>query len=175
MTPEIDHDHDKLAYCWGCKTVYPLGTTHKCAGEGWTKANEVRTVSLADIRAAETHGTSFVNDSVRRTDAPEAETFQGVFRAIFDEAFDLLVERQRKYGPENIARQGLYGVFTRLAYDKIERLRRSMNGVLWNGEVELDFVEDFGDESFEDTLLDIANYALIMLALRRGVWGRPLA
>jgi hypothetical protein len=107
--------------------------------------------------------------------AAEAEpTFQEVFRGIFDETFDLLVERQKKYGPDNIAQQGLFGVFGRISNDKIQRLKRSLNGVVYNGDIVLDAIEDFEDESFEDSLKDVANYALIMLALHRGVWGAPL-
>jgi hypothetical protein len=102
------------------------------------------------------------------------DTFQATFADLFQETFDLLVERQRKYGPENISTQGFYGVFTRMASDKIERLRRSLNGKVVEGRVELDAFVDSSDETVEDALLDIANYALIMLALKRGLWGRPL-
>ena len=102
-------------------------------------------------------------------------TFQGVFKDIFDEAFDLLVERQRKYGPKNVESLGLYGVFNRLSDDKVERIRRALNGKVEHGRVVLDTAVDFADESFEDALFDIANYALIMIALKRGEWGKPLA
>jgi len=101
-------------------------------------------------------------------------TFNATFQGIYDEAFALLIDRQKKYGPENVATQGFYGIFTRLSRDKIERLRRSLNGRIYHGVLELDAFEDAEDESIEDTLIDIANYALIMLALKRGVWGRPL-
>lgn len=102
------------------------------------------------------------------------DTFEDVFGALYRDAFELLVERQRKYGPENVRQLGLFGVFDRLASDKIERVRRSFNGTITRGRVELTDPEDFDDESFEDALMDIANYALIMIALKRGWWGRPL-
>lgn len=104
----------------------------------------------------------------------DTQTFEDVFTGIFDEAFDLLVERQRKYGPENIKKLGIYGVFGRLSDDKVERIRRGMNGVVKHGIVQIDDFTDFGDESFEDALFDIANYALIIIALKRGLWGKPL-
>lgn len=104
-----------------------------------------------------------------------SDTFQGVFDGIFKEAFELLVERQRKYGPKNVESLGLFGVFNRLSDDKVERIRRAMNGKIEHGRIMLDDIGDFGDESFEDALFDIANYALIMIALKRGVWGKPLA
>ena len=104
------------------------------------------------------------------------ETFEDVFSGIYSEALEILIERQKKYGPNNIRQLGLYGVFSRLAFDKIERVRRSLNGRVVNGDVILDLGgEDFADESFEDALFDIANYALIIIALRRGQWGRPMA
>lgn len=107
-------------------------------------------------------------------DVFQTPTFEDVFEAIFDEALSLLVDRQAKYGPENIRQLGLFGTFGRLSDDKIERIRRSLNGRVVHGRVELEYPEDFGDESFEDALLDIANYAFIMLALKRGLWGKPL-
>lgn len=104
----------------------------------------------------------------------EYPTFQDIFKGLNEEAFKILVERQRKYGPENIERLGLYGVYSRLAHDKLERLRKSLNGDIRQGVVSLSTNDDFDDESWEDTLFDIANYALIMVALGRGHWGFPL-
>jgi hypothetical protein len=102
-------------------------------------------------------------------------SFQGVFKEIYDEAFNLLVERQRKYGPENIRSQGIYGVLTRLSDDKIARVKQSLQGTVVNGKIELEPILDAeATDTFEDALLDIANYALIALSLHRGVWGFPL-
>ena len=104
------------------------------------------------------------------------QTFQQAFAQIFDETFDLLVERQRKYGPENIRNQGIYGVVTRLADDKVARVRQSLQGNVVNGQVVLDpIVDRESTDTFEDALKDIANYALIALSLHRGVWGLPLS
>lgn len=102
------------------------------------------------------------------------ESFEGEFKKIFSEAFMLLVERQRKYGPANIEQQGIPGIITRIKDDKLSRVKRALNGRIVNGEIYLDPIVDADDETFEDALLDIANYALIALALKRGVWGRPL-
>jgi hypothetical protein len=103
-----------------------------------------------------------------------SESFEDVFEALAKEATDLLVQKQRGYGPKNIEELGFHGVFSRLASDKINRLRNLMNGTVVKGHVVLDFSDGDLDESVEDTLLDIANYALILLALKRGLWGRPL-
>lgn len=103
-------------------------------------------------------------------------TFEDTFDDIFNEAFDLLIQRQRKYGPDNIARQGMWGVLTRIADDKIARLRRAFNGRIAAGQIALDPVEEGeSDDTFEDACLDLMNYAAILLALKRGQWGRPLA
>lgn len=107
------------------------------------------------------------------------DTFEGTFSVIYSEALELLINRQRKYGPDNIRQQGIYGVITRIADDKLARVKQSLNGRLENGKLILDPVKTKGgtgegDDSFEDALLDIANYALIALALHRGEWGKPL-
>ena len=103
------------------------------------------------------------------------ETFEQAFQEIFDETFDLLVTRQRKYGPDNIRNQGIYGVVTRIADDKIARVRQSLRGSVVNGQVKLEpIVDREATDTFEDALKDIANYSLIALALHRGVWGLPL-
>lgn len=100
-------------------------------------------------------------------------TFQDTFREIYSEAFGLLVERQAKYGDLNIQQLGLYGVLSRVANDKVSRVMKSLNGTIVDGKVLLNPIEEeHVDEVFEDALLDIANYALIAIALKRGVWGR---
>ena len=67
-------------------------------------------------------------------------------------------ERHAKYGADNIAAFGLIGCVVR-ATDKTERLRRAVT--LGGG---------FDDETVEDSLIDLANYALIGLACLRGEW-----
>lgn len=113
-------------------------------------------------------------EKIGRERASDA-TFEDVFEEIFKEALDLLIERQRKYGPDNIANQGIYGIITRIADDKISRVRTAMNGKVVNGKIIIDPIQDReAEDTFEDALLDIANYALIALALKRGLWGKPL-
>lgn len=100
-------------------------------------------------------------------------TFEDIFDDIYFDAETLLIAKQRGYGPENIAQLGFYGVFSRLASDKIERLKNLMNGRIEKGRVVLEW-DDTHDESVEDTLFDVMNYAAILIALRRGHWGFPL-
>ncbi len=101
-------------------------------------------------------------------------TFEDVFDGIAFEGLQILYDRQRKYGPHNIFRQGMYGVFLRIRDDKIARIERAFNGVLEHGVLRIEDLQDFDDESFEDALLDVSNLALIMVALKRGLWGKPM-
>ena len=71
---------------------------------------------------------------------------------------DLLLERHAKYGSGNIAEDGLPGIVVRLG-DKVARLKTLQRGA---GEAV--------DESIEDTLMDVANYAIIALMYRNGSW-----
>lgn len=102
------------------------------------------------------------------------ETFEDAFREIYDEAFKLLCDKQARYGNSNIEQLGLHGVVSRIAHDKVARAKKFLNGKIVGGQVILDQMDDDTEESLEDTLLDIANYALIAIALRRQKWGRPL-
>jgi hypothetical protein len=101
-------------------------------------------------------------------------TFEGAFEEIYKEAFKLLVDKQRRYGDSNIEQLGLHGVISRIAHDKTARAKKFLNGRIENGVVILDKLPDGQDESMEDTLLDIANYSLIAVALLRGEWGHPM-
>ena len=89
-------------------------------------------------------------------------TFDKASQSIFDEAHDLLVSKQKDYGPGAIRDFGEYGVLVRLN-DKVSRLKTLLgNGAAPN------------HETIEDTWKDIANYAIIALMVRRGLWGLPM-
>lgn len=97
-------------------------------------------------------------------------TFQSEVRDILDDEFGLLVERQKKYGSKNIEQGGILGCLIR-AGDKLERLKLVFPALGITGK----YKADYPDESIEDAMLDLANYATIALMLYRGTWGRPLA
>lgn len=101
-------------------------------------------------------------------------SFEAEFQKIYSQAFSLLVSKQRRYGNSNIEQLGIHGVISRISFDKVSRALKFMNGRVVDGKVQLDPMDNETDESLEDTLLDIANYALIAVALKRGVWGKPL-
>jgi hypothetical protein len=74
--------------------------------------------------------------------------------------FDLFKVKQRSYGADNIAIGGYVGVNLRMS----DKMRRMWNLVV-NG-----IANPLVDESEEDTLLDLADYALIALLVKRGIW-----
>ena len=94
------------------------------------------------------------------------------FEDIQSEMFDLFLRKQADYGPTNVgmgsevvdtddkAKRSLIGLSVRLN-DKVQRL---LNLTLNNKEP--------NNESLEDTLIDIANYAVMALIVQRKVWGK---
>ena len=94
-----------------------------------------------------------------------AKTFEDAFDQTVAELRSLMLAKQRDYGHDNILAFGLLGVLVRMS-DKVARLRN-----LWRK----GRLESPENESVDDTLKDIANYAIIGLMLRRGVFTRPLA
>lgn len=114
----------------------------------------------------------------------------------FEQALDLcladmrrvMMERQRKYGADNIRRLGLRGVVDRAVNDKGGRLlryykREELRQQCAEAGMPPDVLDrylpplsgDFPDDSIEDAHIDQANYAgPISLMLKRGWWGLPL-
>lgn len=78
---------------------------------------------------------------------------------VMAEAFALWKERQKKYGPGNIAAFHDPGCVVR-AQDKLARLKR----FYFEGGTEMK------DESVTDSWLDLANYAIMGLVCHRGQW-----
>jgi hypothetical protein len=79
-----------------------------------------------------------------------------------------MVERQAGYGPGNIEALGPYGVFSRLAEDKCSRVATALQGKIVDGKAVV--AEDWFDDSVHDALIDIQNYAKILIALGQGKW-----
>lgn len=73
------------------------------------------------------------------------------------ECVKLLDRKHADYGPGNIAAFGEFGLTVRLS-DKIERLKNLVR------------METPKNESLEDTYMDIANYGIIALMVRRNLW-----
>jgi hypothetical protein len=96
--------------------------------------------------------------------------FSDYFRSLYAEAHAIMVQRQEGYGPGNIEALGPYGVMSRLASDKCSRIMNEMNGRIVGGKAAVD--HDWFTEGVRDALMDIANYAMIMVALGEGEWSR---
>lgn len=91
-------------------------------------------------------------------DGKNPNTFEEALDQVWAKSRRVMIERQRKYGPNNINRHGEGGIVVRLD-DKIERLMNQM---------------EFEDDSREDGWIDVCNYALIAQMLLKGTWGLPL-
>lgn len=94
--------------------------------------------------------------------------FIDYFFDLSQEAYDVLVQRQEGYGPSNIEGLGPYGVFSRLALDKCGRIATSLNGTIKSGVPEVS--PDWFNDGVRDALIDISNYALILIALGERKW-----
>jgi hypothetical protein len=102
-------------------------------------------------------------------------SFEEEFQSIFSEALNLLIRKQARYGNTNIDQLGIHGVVSRIAFDKVSRAQKFLQGRVIDGKVVLDEIDGETEESLEDTLMDMANYSLIAISLLRGTWGKPLA
>tara|TARA_R100001594_G_scaffold97288_1_gene131515 strand:- start:2972 stop:3295 length:324 start_codon:yes stop_codon:yes gene_type:complete len=94
------------------------------------------------------------------------------FDEITSEMFNLFLRKQADYGPTNVGmgaevvdtdkkvKRSLTGLSVRMN-DKIQR----MLNLMLNNKEPL-------NESIEDTLIDIANYAVMSLIVQRKLWGK---
>ena len=71
---------------------------------------------------------------------------------------NVFASKQHDYGPYNIAKFGEVGIIVRLS-DKTERLKHLISNNLKES-----------NESIKDTLIDIANYTLILLLVMDNEW-----
>jgi hypothetical protein len=91
------------------------------------------------------------------------ETFEQAVDSILAEMRETMIAKQRDYGPGNIDGFGELGVLIR-ATDKHARLKNLL----------YENPNEPSNESLDDTWLDMANYSLIALMVRRGIWGLPM-
>ena len=96
-------------------------------------------------------------------------SFENRMSPLYDKAFNILVERQRKYGPNNILQAGEWGVMEQIQ-NKVARARAQLHGEIRSGQVELGTMSAETMEVYRDSLLDLANYSLILIALAEGRW-----
>ena len=94
--------------------------------------------------------------------------FEDDAEAIYEDLLEVLISKQIDYGPDNINNApggAANGIMVRMS-DKMERLK--------NLTYHTDADAEPNHESIDDSLLDIANYAVIMMMVRKGVWPASL-
>jgi hypothetical protein len=96
-------------------------------------------------------------------------SFEDRMFPLYRKAFETLVERQKKYGPNNILLAGEWGVMEQIQ-NKVARARAQLHGEIRSGQVQLGTMSADTMEVYRDSLLDLANYSLILIALAEGRW-----
>lgn len=94
----------------------------------------------------------------------EVKTFEEAFDSVVAELKELMIKKHRDYGPKNITDFGEPGVLMRVN-DKVNRLKNLSKIVP---------LATPQNESIEDSWKDLANYSIIALMLRRGIFELPL-
>lgn len=93
----------------------------------------------------------------------QAKYFQDAMLDVLSDISDTLIKKQLDYGPNAIKRFGLEGIVIRMS-DKMERL---INLIELKKDPTI-------DESIEDTLFDLAGYAVIGLMYLEGNFPLPI-
>ena len=89
------------------------------------------------------------------------------FQKITADMYKTHIEKNNCYGSGNIAELGMKGTFCRI-HDKVSRLKQ----LVWKADENAIKSAKGMNESVEDTLLDLANYAVIALIQSRNKWGK---
>jgi hypothetical protein len=95
----------------------------------------------------------------------DTKSFNQSIHEIADEIADLVISKQKDYGPKNILNSPFgaeHGIIVRL-YDKVARIVNLINKE-----------QDALNESLEDSFKDIVGYALIALMVRRETFTNKL-
>lgn len=96
------------------------------------------------------------------------KTFEESLDLYLGKMRELMIKKQKDYGPRNILDCGEIGLVVRLN-DKLARIK-NLYGVT-NGSFQK---KSTCNESIDDTFVDIANYGLIGMMLRGGDFDLPL-
>ena len=91
------------------------------------------------------------------------------FQEILEHMLATYKIKMNDYSPWNMKGTGEVGAITRL-WDKTARLMNLMGFDIGTGK--FTSLKDPKNESIDDTLLDLANYAIITMILRKGKWGK---
>jgi hypothetical protein len=108
-------------------------------------------------------------------------SFEEALHFVIEEAFEVMIHKRRLRGTTNIEEQGLRGVVERIRADKLSRIARTVDDLDLVARLKARGIDPASvgvheptlDASFEDDLIDVANYAIICVLLRRGWWSLP--
>lgn len=127
------------------------------------------------------------------------DSFEQVFTGVMAIKLQLMIAKQKDYGPGNIQKSGLRGISTR-ATDKIERWKTLQGDPDAQVEKIKELLDDLADdasgseldsfaynvakvvnptnavegESLDDTIMDLGNYGDIAYIVLYDAWGKPL-
>jgi hypothetical protein len=114
-----------------------------------------------------------INKKKEGTMTEEVKSFEARMEPYYREAFAILCERQRRYGPKNILEAGTWGVLEQLT-NKVERAKAQINGEVVGGRILIDELGTEREAVLRDSILDLVNYSVILLALRDGEWTKDM-
>lgn len=96
-------------------------------------------------------------------------TFEDGLDSVLKDLRETMIRKQKDYGPKNITECGTIGVVVRMN-DKLARLKNIFG--ITSGSFKQ---REATNESVEDSFIDVANYGIIALMLKRNVFELPLA
>jgi hypothetical protein len=91
------------------------------------------------------------------------------YKLILEEIYNMHVKKSQDYSSWNVRGVGETGVAVRI-WDKTARLMNLLGWDISTGKLQI--AKNPHNESLDDTLYDLAAYAVIMLVFRRGKWGK---
>lgn len=91
------------------------------------------------------------------------------FKAITQNMYEVHLNKNADYSPMNILATGMVGLMTRM-WDKMARMMNLAGFNIQTGA--FGEPKEAKNESFTDSLIDIANYAIITLIYLKKKWGR---
>lgn len=115
--------------------------------------------------------------------------FDDAMDSVYASMREIMISKQKLRGSGNIDNQGLMGVVTRMKEDKLERIMKSVKRQAFRDQLlddgvpvevvdqyypSLEDAEAHAEDTLEDDLLDVANYAIICVMVLRGIWGKPV-
>lgn len=105
----------------------------------------------------------------KSSDVQEYDQQVAAYQKLLDEMMELHLRKIKDYGPHAINATGEVGIVVRM-WDKMARLLNLTGWDITTGKQTS--AKSPNNESVDDTLMDLASYALIMLVYRQGKWGK---